>query len=385
MIEVRAQRMLHADGSLAPGWVRVEGERVVEVCRTAPDASTPDAVPVLSPGFVDIHGHGGGGHSYDDPDPDHVLAALTAHRRHGTTTAVASLVTRSPEALHTQVGGLAELVRARELAGVHLEGPCLSQEFAGAHAGRWLTAPVDTDLVALAESGVVRMVTLAPELPGALDTIGRLTALGVVAAIGHTAADAATTRRAIDAGARVVTHLFNAMPPMHHRSPGPVAIALTDPRVVVELVADGHHVAREVLLLAHLSAGGRVALVTDAMAAAGAADAMAAAGAADGDYPLGELTATVRDGVARIGTDGPLAGSTLTMDRAVRTMVRAGCDLAGTLRSATVVPARALGLLSVGVLEPGALADLVVLDDDLSVVRVMRRGRWLPDDVHEGG
>jgi N-acetylglucosamine-6-phosphate deacetylase len=374
MIEVRAERMLHADGSLAPGWVRIEGERVVQVARTAPGASTSHAVHFLSPG--DIHGHGGGGHSYDDPDPDHVLAALTAHRRHGTTTAVASLVTRAPEVLHTQVGALTELVRAGELAGVHLEGPSLSPEFAGAHARRWLTDPRDLDLVALAERGVVRMVTLAPELPGALDTIGRLTARGVVAAIGHTVADAATTRQAVDAGARVVTHLFNAMPPMNHRSPGPVAVALTDPRVVVELIADGHHVAPEALLLAHRAARARVALVTDAMAGAGAAD---------GGYPLGELTATVRDGVPRIGADGPLAGSTLTMDRAVRTMVAAGCDLAGALRSATAVPARALGLPAVGVLEPGALADLVVLDDDLSVVHVMWRGRWLPEDVDERG
>ncbi|MFK5632961.1 MULTISPECIES: N-acetylglucosamine-6-phosphate deacetylase [unclassified Ornithinimicrobium] len=376
MIEVRAERMLHADGSLAPGWVQVEGERVVDVCRAAPGGSSSETVPVLSPGFVDIHGHGGGGFSYDDPEPDHVLTALAAHRRHGTTTAVASLVTHSGEVLHTQVRRLAELVRAGELAGVHLEGPCLSPEHRGAHAQRWLTGPRDLDLVALAEPGVVRMVTLAPELPDALETVARLVARGLVVAVGHTAADADTTRRAFDAGARVVTHLFNAMPPMHHRAPGPVPVALNDPRVVVELVADGHHVAPEVLLLACRAAPGRVALVTDAMAGAAAAD---------GDYPLGELTSTVRDGVARIGADGPIAGSTLTMDQAVRTLVGAGCDPAEALRSATATPARALGLGGVGVLEPGALADLVVLDDDLSVVRVMRRGRWLPDPSPGGG
>lgn len=373
MIEVASPQVLHPDGALSPGWVQVEGERIVRTGRGTPPAESASGsagqVSVLSPGFVDIHGHGGGGFSYDDVDPDHVRHALAAHRRHGTTTTVASLVTSSPQMLQAQVVALTEFVRTGELAGVHLEGPCLSPSYKGAHAERWLIEPDHVDLLALADPRVVVMVTLAPELPGALAMVPLLTSAGVTVAIGHTAADADIARRAIEAGATVVTHLFNAMPSIHHRAPGPVPVALTDPRVFVELVADGHHVAEEVLRMASATAGNRTLLITDAMAGAAAPD---------GEYPLGELTATVKGGLARIGPDGPIAGSTLTMDRAVRVMVAAGVDLGAALFAASTAPAQALGMDDVGRLESGCFADLVILDPDLKVAKVMRRGQWLP-------
>jgi N-acetylglucosamine-6-phosphate deacetylase len=215
------------------------------------------------------------------------------------------------------------------------------------------------------------MVTLAPELPGGLDAVRRLVAAGVVAAIGHTDASYDEARRALDEGARAGTHLFNAMRGLHHRDPGAVGALLEAP-VDVELVADGVHLHRAVLRTAFAAKPRRCVLVTDAMAAAGAGD---------GDYRLGPMAIEVRDGVARLAGRagaGAIAGSTLTMDAAVRYAVReAGVPLLDVVHAASTAPARLLGLSDVGALEVGRRADLVVLDDDLRVQRVMRAGAWV--------
>ena len=213
------------------------------------------------------------------------------------------------------------------------------------------------------------MVTLAPELPGGLDAVRRLAAAGVVAAVGHTDATYDEARAALDAGATVGTHLFNAMRGLHHREPGPVAALLERPDAYVELIADGVHVHPALVGMVASAKPGHTVLVTDAMAAAGAPD---------GDYRLGGLDVVVRDREARLVGSGAIAGSTLTMAAAVRYAVTvAGLSLPDAIRAATTTPATASGLDRVGDLRPGFAADLVALDDDLVVQRVMRRGSWV--------
>ena len=359
----------------APGWLQVEGEQVVDVGPgvppTPPDVELPAATVV--PGFIDVHVHGGGGASFDTGTPEAAATVVRAHLMHGTTTMVASLVTDAPERLLTQVGELGALVDDGLLAGLHLEGPWLSPRHAGAHEPGLLTQPTPgqvDDLVGAAR-GQLRMVTLAPELDGGLDAVRRLVTAGVTVALGHTDATYDVARAALDAGATVGTHLFNAMRQLHHREPGPVAALLEHPDTYVELIADGVHLHPAVLRLAALAKPHLAVLVTDAMAAA----ALPAEG---GDYQLGPMTVQVREGVARLADTGAIAGSTLTMAVAVKYAVRvAGLPIEEVVRAATASPAAMLGLERVGALRPGFHADLVVLDEELDVSRVMRQGRWV--------
>ncbi|MFE3109632.1 N-acetylglucosamine-6-phosphate deacetylase, partial [Kitasatospora indigofera] len=223
-----------------------------------------------------------------------------------------------------------------------------------------------------AARGHAKMVTLAPELPGGLDSVRMLADLGVIAAVGHTDSDYAKTLEAIEAGATVATHLFNAMPGIQHRAPGPIVALLEDERVTVELINDGIHLHPSVLDLAYGTAGAsRVALITDAMGAAGMGDGL---------YPLGPLQVEVKDGVAMLADGSSIAGSTLTLDVAFRRSVTLnGLSLNQAVESLSAVPARLLGLAdTVGSLETGKNADLVVLDSEsYQVVAVMRRGAWI--------
>ena len=324
---------------------------------------------ILCPGFVDVHSHGGGGANFGE-DAVQSRTVLATHLAHGTTTMVASLVTGSIENLETQIRALGALVETGELAGVHLEGPWLSALFKGAHEESLLANPDLGDVTRLLDvcADVVRMVTIAPEKPGALDAIAELASRNVVAALGHTAASYDEALAGIAAGARGTTHLFNAMPPMLHRAPGPVLACWADPRVWVELVCDGVHIHPD--LLAHVIATkpDKAVLITDAMAAAGFED---------GDYLLGALPVEVRGGIALIAGTTTIAGSTLTMDKAVRTAVRAGVPVENALRAATCNPADYLGLSDVGQIEKGKYADFVVLDEDCNVTKVMRHGQWV--------
>jgi N-acetylglucosamine-6-phosphate deacetylase len=284
---------------------------------------------------------------------------------------VASLVSDELEAMIRSALELGRLADDGLLAGVHLEGPWLSPLRAGAHEPAYLTDPKPADVERLLEAAGehLRMVTLAPELPGGLDAIRRLSTAGVVAAIGHTDATYDEARAALDAGATVGTHLFNAMRGLHHREPGPVAALLEHPDAYVELVADGVHVHPAMLRMVAHAKPHLTSFVTDAMAAAAAAD---------GEYHLGSLAVEVRDGVARLAGSHAIAGSTLTMSGALRYAVRVvEMSLPQAVRAATSTPAAMLGLDRVGALRPGFHADLVVLDDDLEVLRVMRRGTWV--------
>ncbi|WP_125131329.1 amidohydrolase family protein [Microbacterium sp. 10M-3C3] len=368
---VRGARLIDDGAVHEDAWVLVHDGRVTARGTGAPDVTADDVVDarevagqdaVLSPGFVDLHGHGGGGHAYDD-GAEAIRAARVVHRAHGTTSAVVSLVSAPVDALLARLAAVRDVAAADDdVLGAHLEGPFLDPAHRGAHDPAVLRSPVD--VAALLAAGGVRQITLAPELPGALEAIPAVVAAGAVAAIGHTGADAALSRRAFDAGARLLTHAFNAMPGLHHRAPGPVGAAASDPRVVLELIADGVHVAPEVVRIAFAVAPGRIALVTDAMAAAGADD---------GAYALGGLQVDVTAGVARL-SDGTIAGSTLTQDRAVRTAVAAGVDPVEALRAVTATPARVVGAADRGHLAPSARGDLVLLDARLHVRAVWAAG-----------
>ena len=367
-------RLVTADTDADHGWVEVVGDRIAAV------GTGPVEVPrgtarvdaeglVLLPGLVDVHQHGGGGFSYED-GPEAAAQAVAFHRRSGTTASVASLVSAPLPRLETQVSALAPLVERGLLAGIHLEGPWLSPRRAGAHDPAVLRAPEAGDVARLlaAGRGAVRMVTLAPELPGGLAAVEQLAAAGVVVAVGHTDATYDEVCAALGRGARAATHLFNAMRPLHHREPGPV-LALLESAAVLELVADGRHLHPAVLARAAQALGpDRTVLVTDATGAAGMPD---------GRYRLGGRQVTVTDGAAT-GPGGEIAGGTGTLADALRFAVTvAGVPLQAAVAAATSTPAALLGLPGAARLVPGAVADIVVMTPDLRVAGVLAQGRWV--------
>ncbi|MDX2603028.1 N-acetylglucosamine-6-phosphate deacetylase [Streptomyces caniscabiei] len=327
------------------------------------------------PGFVDLHNHGGGGASFTSGTVDDVLTGIRTHRLHGTTTLVASTVTDDMDGLAHRAGLLSELAEQGDIAGIHFEGPFISPCRKGAHSEELLRDPDPAEVRKLIDAarGRAAMVTLATELPGGLDSVRLLAEHGVIAAIGHTDATYEQTVQAIEAGATVATHLFNAMPPLGHREPGPIAALLEDERITVELINDGTHLHPAALQLAFRHAGaGRVAFITDAMDAAGFGDGL---------YTLGPLAVEVVDGVARLVEGGSIAGSTLTQDRALKRSVTVDrIPVEDAVAALSANPAKLLGLYDrVGSLEPGKDADLVLLDADFDVKGVLRKGEWVVD------
>ncbi|MBN4925714.1 amidohydrolase family protein [Hoyosella rhizosphaerae] len=371
---------------LADGIIAFDGGTVMEVTPAGqwnyPGVDVVDTRPsgvTLVPGFVDVHCHGGGGAGFHH-DPLDASRVVRFHRSRGTTTQLASLVSAPGEVLRRQVAALAPLVHTGDLAGLHLEGPFLSVWKCGAHDP---AAIIPGDLSLLSElldvgGGAIRSQTFAPETAHAASIARLLHKGGAVPCIGHTSADSATTRRvmAASSGQWGATHLFNAMPALHHRDPGPVASCLSAAarvEMVVEIIGDGVHLSDDtVRMVFDLVGPGQVALVTDAMAAAGMPD---------GDYALGGLDVRVDDGVARLSTgdhyvgDVPaIAGGTATLAEVVRrTVISAGVDLVSAVQSATHTPATLFGLKA-GHLRPGYPADMVALDEDLRAVAVWHRG-----------
>ncbi len=363
------------DGQICrPGWLQTSQTRVVDCGPGPPPGPVDDDFPdcIVVPGFVDMHVHGGGGASY--LDAGQVGDAAGFHLRHGTTTTLASLVTAAPAELLAGVRALADATRQGSIAGIHLEGPWLSRARCGAHDHTVMRDPdpAEIDDVLAAGDGTIRMVTLAPELPGISDAIGRFLDANVVVAVGHTDATYEQTKQAIALGATVGTHLFNAMAPLNHREPGPALALLEDPGVIVELIADGVHVHPAVVGAVIRAAGpDRVAAITDAIAAAGRAD---------GAFLLGTVGIDVVSGVARVRGTSTIAGSTATMDGSFRNLVALGTEpdasLAAAVQMTSATPARALRLQRAGRLHAGYDANLVVLDRDLQVAAVMAHGAW---------
>jgi N-acetylglucosamine-6-phosphate deacetylase len=366
-----------ADVVLPTGVVK-NGRLVIDGTKIAADA--PENTPTIDisgywalPGFVDLHNHGGGGASFTSGTVEDVLHGIRTHRLHGTTTLVASTVTGDMDGLAHRAGLLSELAEQGDIAGIHFEGPFISPCRKGAHSEELLRDPDPAEVRKLIDAarGRASMVTLATELPGGLDSVRLLTEHGVIAAIGHTDATYEQTVQAIDAGATVATHLFNAMPQLGHREPGPVAALLEDERITVELINDGTHLHPASLRLAFRHAGAdRVAFITDAMDAAGFGD---------GRYTLGPLAVEVVDGVARLVEGGSIAGSTLTQDRALKRAVTLDrLPIEDTVAALSANPARLLGLYDrIGSLDPGKDADLVLLDADFDLKGVLRKGEWV--------
>ncbi|MYW67938.1 N-acetylglucosamine-6-phosphate deacetylase [Streptomyces sp. SID8379] len=365
-------RVVLPTGTVTDGRVIVDGTKIA--------GSAPENAEVVDlaghwvvPGFVDMHNHGGGGASFTSGTVDEILKGVHTHRLHGTTTVVTSFVTGEMDFLTQRAGLLSELAEQGEIAGIHFEGPFISPCRKGAHDETLLRDPDPAEVRKLIDAarGRAKMVTLATELPGGVDSVRLLAEHGVIAAIGHTDATYEQTVEAIDAGATVATHLFNAMPALGHRAPGPIAALLEDERITVELINDGTHLHPAALELAfHHKGGDKVAFITDAMDAAGFGD---------GRYMLGPLEVEVKDSVARLVEGGSIAGSTLTLDRAFKRAVTVDrLAIEDVVRALCANPARLLGMYdTVGSLEPGKDADLVVLDEEFELKGVMRRGEWL--------
>ena len=374
---IHSARLISGHDTVADAWVRFDGDRVA--ARGIGDTwrhdghvetSVTDAAGRhLVPGFIDLHCHGAGGASADEGEAA-IETVLAVHNAHGTTRSVLSLVTASVETLARQLEAIARVAASDpRVLGAHLEGPFLDHEFRGAHdAAELRTADAaSVDLLLEASDGMLRQVTIAPEHPGADAAIARFVDAGVVVAVGHTGADFATALSAFDAGASILTHAFNGMRGIHHRAPGPVVAAMHADHVTLEIINDGVHVHPDVVRLAFSGAPGRVALVTDAMAAAGAAD---------GEYQLGSLGVIVADGVARVLEGGSIAGSTLTQDAALRNaVIECGIPLDEAIGALTVAPAAAIGRAGdLGRLDPGFAADAVLLRPDLTVEAVWGAG-----------
>jgi len=393
MLLLAGGRIVTPGGVLSPGWIRLAGPLIDAV--GSGDARDQPALDLrgqwVLPGFVDMHVHGGGGASFTEGTSGEARKAAEFHRAHGSTSMLASLVTAPLAELEARAAMLAGLADDGVIAGLHLEGPFLSPARRGAQDPRHMLAPdvAVFERLHAAARGHLRVITLAPELPGAARVIEAATQAGVTVAVGHTDATAEVTLAAIDAGATHATHLFNGMRPLHHREPGAAGALLDRDEVTCEVIADGVHLHDiAIRLAARVKGPGRLVLVSDAMAAAGMPD---------GRYRLGSMRVTVAGGVARLleaaadpgraadpgqsGTaarPGPIAGSTATLADVIGHAISAGLSVPDVAAAASTTPAGILGLADcTGALRPGLAADLVVSDDSFRPHAVMRHGEWL--------
>ncbi len=352
------------DGAFVPGDVAIDDDRIGAV-----GIHPPGGAGLAVPGFVDLQVNGLAG--VDFGGAGDLAAAGRAITATGVTAFQPTLITSTEADYLAALARLGGYAGPGRMLGVHLEGPFLSPARCGAH-DPGLIHPPDAGLAdRLLAAGPVRHVTVAPELPGALDLIRHLAGRGVTVALGHSDADADAARAGFAAGAAAVTHLFNAMRPLHHRDPGLAGAALGDDRVVVTVIVDGVHLADDTVRLVAAAAPGRLALITDAIAAAGMPD---------GAYPLGNRTVHVAAGRAALA-DGTLAGSVVTMDRSLRRLAGLGMPLEAAVAAATTTPAALAGRPELGTLRPGTPADVAVLDEGLAPARTLVGGRvaWSAD------
>jgi N-acetylglucosamine-6-phosphate deacetylase len=302
---------------------------------------------ILIPGFVDIHCHGGGGKYFGSLTDSEIAQVIATHRSGGTVAGLASLVTEPIPNLTSQIKRLVPFAERGEIAGIHLEGPYLSHARCGAHDPNLLRTPTIAEVETLLDAGqgFVKMITIAPELEGALEVIECLAKSGVIAAIGHSQSDAATAQAAIDRGASVVTHFNNAMPKVVD-GPGTMSSAvINELRVSLELILDGEHVATSIVREIFEAAPNRIVMVTDAMSAAGSID---------GAYKIANLEVNVKDGVARLASNSALAGSTLTMAKAFNhALNEIGISITEAVHAASTLPALILGRSDLGEIAVG--------------------------------
>jgi N-acetylglucosamine-6-phosphate deacetylase len=385
---IYASRILTPIEEVSDAVILVEGDKITAIghrdeIQVPPDA-THFAAPgsTVVPGFIDIHIHGAGGHDVMEATPRALDKITETVARHGTTSMLATTVTAPIDETCHSLERIARYVRnheqpqegnrlASEIVGVHLEGPFISHARRGVHPPEALAKPsIETfEKLSKAADGLVRLLTVAPELPGALKLIAYAAQAGITVGMGHTDATYDEARAGVQAGARHAVHMYNAMRPFDHRDPGIIGAVLTDPEITAEVIADGHHVAGPAIQVLMGTKGFETVLLVS--------DGIAATSMRDGKYPLGNLTVTVKDGVAR-SEEGKLAGSTLTLDRALRFVVGLGVPFEDALRMVTIQPARRIGLAGKkGILAPGSDADIVVLTPDLRVEAVMTRGAGL--------
>lgn len=396
---IQGGTVITPEETIPNGTVVVEGEKIVYVGsrEDAPSELLTGAELVeagaytIVPGYVDVHVHGGGGADALDGTPEAIMTVARAHARQGTTSFLVTAATASAEDFRRTARSVLEVMQAQaaggapaaaDVVGMHLEGPFLAPSRKGAQNEKFIRAVDERELEELLAllGPSFRMMTVAPDAPGGLAGIRWLVRHGIVASIGHTDASFELTKAAVALGANHATHTFNAMRGLHHRDPGTVGAVLTSPGVFCELIADGIHVHPGAMRLVYEAKGAdRLVLVTDALSAMGRPD---------GTYELAGKTVVVKGGVARLET-GELAGSTLSMGQAVANLVRrVGVSLAEAVRAASLTPARSIGLDDrKGSLAPGKDADLLLLNPELAVARVMIRGTWLEtgNEVKEDG
>jgi len=410
---IYASRIFTPQEQLADSVILTENGRITAIGHRDEVKIPPGAIDYVAagmtvvPGFVDVHIHGAGGHDVMEATPAALDCITSTVARYGTTSILATTVTASVDETCRSLQGIAEYIRAHEkreniepnvepnvvpgvepnndqqnaapatpdlaaeILGIHLEGPFISKARRGVHPPDAIARPSVEILEKFraAADGLIRIITIAPEIPGALDLIRYAVSHGIVAAIGHTDANFEQTQAAIQAGARHSVHFYNAMRPFSHRDPGVIGAILTEPDVTAEVIADGIHVAGPAIQVLLGTKGFDTVLL--------ASDATAATGMPDGNFRLGNFEVIVKDGVCR-NAEGKLAGSTLTLDRALRYIVALGVPLIDAVRMATILPARRISLAGKkGILAVGADADLVVLTPDLRVVGTMTRGAGL--------
>lgn len=364
---VRAKQLITSSEVMDDVDIHISKGKISGISESS-DVSAEITSEIVVPGFVDIHCHGGDGFHFFDSNPKAAQHSANFHLKHGTTSIIASFIAAPIPELRKQIKSLVGQLPLLNIVGIHLEGPYLSEIYCGAHNPQFLSSPniSEIDDLLVDGDGWVRMITFAPELDGAMQSIKYLHSKGIIAAIGHSDADELVTKSAIDAGARVVTHFFSAMRPIHHRIGGMTLTSLFDERVYLELILDNVHIATNAIAIPLHFATERIIGITDALSVAGQPD---------GDYTLGTTEVEVRNSIAKIKGRDLLAGSTLTMDKSFKSAVnKLGLSPIQAVRAFSTRPAQIFGLSNVGNIEEGMDADLVLLNKEYDLQQVIFKG-----------